>query len=121
LSAVQQFGLDLLVRQETIDRRKAREDGIRNAMIAAGRKPELVYPDLFPDLPPQKAAPVAEAEGMDLAELDEQSLFQEGVEYDYTGVVPLDPADFERDEAAMLDALMKADHMVMTENPEWSG
>lgn len=102
---MQEFGVNLLIRQEAIDRSQAEERAIRNAVLAGGGTPHLVYPDIFP------------APAVDEADLsDEGALFQGDTRYDYSGVTQLDAQSFEADLEAMM---AENDHVVVTEAGEW--
>jgi hypothetical protein len=120
LSVVQDFGIQLLVRQERLDQRVAKENAIRNAMVAAHHDIEKVYPELFSVEKSQQAKPDGQDEETGAGDpASGPDLYNPAVKYDYTGFEYEDPANYEKD-MATLDALMKADHMVITQNPEWS-
>jgi hypothetical protein len=97
LSVVQEIGLELLQRQDTLDKGERFVSDFRLAQIAAGASPAEVFPEYFP------------GEAADLEA--EDSLAQDGVEYDYSGVRWQSPSDIADDELALLAQMMGQDEI----------
>lgn len=87
---VQAIGVELLQRQDNIERGEQMAEEFRLARIAAGVKPADVFPEYFTE-PGQVLDPGAE-----------DALDEEDVDYDYSGVEWEGPSDIQPDEMALL-------------------
>lgn len=93
---VQDLAVRVLVRQDNISRREAKETDLRLSMLATGR---YDLADLFPEYFVNEQVAVDE-------DAPDDVYTREGVEYDYSGVEWQSPSDLsEEDRKAMMDFL----------------
>lgn len=116
LSQVQEFGLELLERQDNLRKAEERRLRQRYAMLSSGwYDPQALFPEWFE---PQ-------GETLQVTEDTPEDIFtRDDVDYDYSGVTWQSPSEMDQDELAMLEEAMADNSNVSVEvddDPAWRG
>ena len=110
---VQAIGVEMLNRQDALDRGHALAEEFRLAQVSAGVDPKQVYADYFTSEVKAADGPVVDTtEGLDSIDFDEA---------DFSGVTWQSPSEMGDDELAMLQRFMASDRVIVAEKDlgEW--